>query len=394
MPSFRIAGRTLAAGMKKIASITERKNTIPILSCALVRIEDAACVIETTDLDMTGRVNLDIIGRDDAAVGMAYCIDVRLLSHLAKLAGDTVLTASYEPARDNPKWSKNGERYEPKQIPARVTIEYDGGAASYEFYNVYPAGDWPSPAQDKPFDTIAQFDNGRLAQALKAVEQAISEEQTRYYLNGTCWRYKGAFSGHFVATNGHMLAQQECPADHMNPATAGFEYIIPKKAAKLVRALADRSVRIEVNGHRHLRFAFGDCAVTTKTIDGTFPDTDRVIPTEFKHTIEATRENLEKAIRRLIPIHKERGRAIRFHGRQDGDAWIEMRNPDLGGAYSTVLAPWPEECPEFGMSAAYLLAQLSVCGKRAALQIAHSGAPIKIVTDDPGLTLIVMPMRA
>ncbi|MBX8803458.1 DNA polymerase III subunit beta, partial [Ochrobactrum sp. MR28] len=161
----------------------------------------------------------------------------------------------------------------------------------------------------------------QLATALNLVSFAISTEETRYYLNGIYWHVTGIMEDALlgaVATDGHRLAFHKMPMpEELSTDMPGV--IIPRRTINLLPALAagDGDVFIELNSNK-IRFTFADGTVlSSKLIDGTFPEYERVIPRNNENVFKIDVEPVKQAIDRVLTISNDKGNGCKFQFEND-----------------------------------------------------------------------------
>jgi len=258
------------------------------------------------------------------------------------------------------------------------------------------------PASDFPDLTTGEFTHKFLLPAVELkrlidnAQFAISTEETRYYLNGIYFHtvdVGGATLLRAVATDGHRLARVETPA----PAgAAGMPGVIaPRKAVSEIQKLLEdmtQEVVVEISTAK-ARFQFGDVKLTTKLIDGTFPDYSRVIPSHNDKRLIVDKEPFQKAVDRVSTISSERGRAIKL-AIADNRMTLSVNNPDSGSASEEIEVDYDSTPIEIGFNARYLLdiaQQLS--GDTALIKLSDPGSPT-IIQDREGAPAlyVLMPL--
>ena len=259
------------------------------------------------------------------------------------------------------------------------------------------------PASDFPDLTSGEFSHrfvlpaAELKRLIENTQFAISTEETRYYLNGIYLHtvdIDGAPMLRAVATDGHRLARVETPAPEGSAGIPGI--IVPRKAVNEVQKLIEdvsRDVTIEISTAK-ARFQFGDVVLTTKLIDGTFPDYARVIPTGNDKRLVVDKEPFERAVDRVSTLSSERGRAIKL-AIADGKMTLSVNNPDSGSASEEIEADYDSAPIDIGFNARYLLdivGQLS--SDTALIRLADPGSPTLIQDREGAPALyVLMPLR-
>jgi len=197
-----------------------------------------------------------------------------------------------------------------------------------------------------------------------------------------------------VATDGHRLARVEAP---LPAGAAGMPgVIVPRKTVTEVQRLiedAEAEVTVELSSAK-IRFSIGDVVLTSKLIDGTFPDYARVIPTANDKELVVDKKDFEAAVDRVSTVSSERGRAVKL-SLSSGKLVLSVTNPDSGSATEELEVEYEAEPLDIGFNSRYLLditAQLD--GDVAVLKLADPGSPTLIQDRDAkGALYVLMPMR-
>lgn len=362
----------LLKALGHVHRVVERRNTIPILSNVLLRAEDGSLRLKATDLDIevTETIAADITEAGSTTVP-AYMI--------------------YDIVRKLPDG-------------AQVSLELTGDMGQVQIRSgrsrfmlqALPESDFPDlAAGDLPHNfTLAASDLKRL---IEKTQFAISTEETRYYLNGIFLHtldVSGAIMLRAVATDGHRLARVEMPAPAGSEGMPGV--IIPRKAvAEIVKLVEDGSENVTVElSSAKVRLTFDGVVLTSKLIDGTFPDYQRVIPSGNDKLLTVERSDFAKAVDRVSTISSERGRAVKL-ALADGRLTLTVNNPDSGSATEEIEVDYDAAPIDIGFNARYLLditAQLD--GDTALFKLADPGSPT-VVQDREGASAlyVLMPMR-
>jgi DNA polymerase-3 subunit beta len=247
-----------------------------------------------------------------------------------------------------------------------------------------------------------------LKRLIEKTQFAISTEETRYYLNGIYLHtieVEGETKLRAVATDGHRLARIEMPAPEGSAGMPGL--IVPRKAVAEIQKLVDdggAEVKVELSTAK-IRLTFdggeggeaassGGVVLTSKLIDGTFPDYQRVIPTGNDKLLTVERGEFAKAVDRVSTISSERGRAVKL-ALSEGRLTLSVNNPDSGNAVEELDVSYDAAPLDVGFNARYLLditGQLD--GDTAVFKLADPGSPTVIQDRDGAPTLyVLMPMR-
>ncbi len=225
----------------------------------------------------------------------------------------------------------------------------------------------------------------------------LDGRKTRYYLNGIFFHAiesDGALKLRAVATDGHRLARAELEAPSGTEGMPGI--IIPRKTVAELQKLVDVPdvvVTVELSDTK-IRFTVGSVVLTSKLIDGTFPDYQRVIPSGNDKKLTIDRQDFAASVDRVSTISSERGRAVKL-SIADGQLTLTVNNPDSGSATDELAADYDGDPLDIGFNSKYLLditGQLS--GTDAVFMLADAGSPTLVRdTGDEDVLYVLMPMR-
>jgi len=237
-----------------------------------------------------------------------------------------------------------------------------------------------------------------LKRIIDKTQFAISTEETRYYLNGIylhALEVDGTAMLRAVATDGHRLARVEMPAPAGAAAMPGV--IVPRKTVSEVQRLLEDpegSVAIDLSPAK-IRFTVGDVVLTSKLIDGTFPDYGRVIPTGNDKELTLDKGAFKNAVDRVSTISSERGRAVKL-SLQQGRLVLSVTNPDSGSATEEMEVEYASDPLDIGFNSRYLLDIADqIDSDSAVLRLADPGSPTLIQDQGGGTSAlyVLMPMR-
>lgn len=362
----------LLKSLNHVHRVVERRNTIPILSNVLLAAEGQSLELKATDLD------LEVTEATAAKVerGGATTVPAHLL---------------YDIVRKLPE----GAEVMLKTDEDGNAMTVASGRSSFRL-QCLPQSDFPELSAGS-FSHIFRLESTALKGLIDKTQFAISTEETRYYLNGIYFHAietGGKLKLRSVATDGHRLARAEMDAPAGSEGMPGI--IIPRKTVSELQKLVDDpdvAVTTELSDTK-IRFTIGSVILTSKLIDGTFPDYQRVIPTGNDKKLIIDRESFARAVDRVSTISSERGRAVKL-SISDGQMTLTVNNPDSGSATEELAADYSSDPIEIGFNAKYLLdvaAQLS--GSEARFMLADAGSPTLIHdTSDEHALYVLMPMR-
>lgn len=362
----------LLRALSHVTSVVERRTTIPILSNVMLSASGRSLRFKATDLE---REVIETVPADVAEPG-ALTVPAHMLHDIVRKLPDG---AEVEIVRDAEK--------------GRLTLR--AGSSRFALQTL-PAEDFPDLAVGEmthEFEVAAS----EIKRLIDKTKFAISTEETRYYLNGIYLHTAetaGAPTLRAVATDGHRLAQVELPRPDGAAGMPGV--IIPRKTVhELHRLIEDPNamVRIGVSAAK-VRFEIGTVMLTSKLIDGSFPDYGRVIPQGNDKAMTVSNSEFMSAVDRVSTIASERGRAVKLAIAND-TLTLSVNNPEGGSATEELGIGYGSAPLEIGFNARYLLdiaGQLE--GSEAKFMLADPGSPtmVKDTADDSAL-YVLMPMR-
>ena len=357
----------LLKALGHVQNVVERRNTIPILSNVLMSAEDGKVTLIATDLDIE-------ISEDTAA-------DVSAPGQITAPAHTL-----YDIARKLPDGAQVA-----LQINAEDRLDVDAGRSHFTL-PLLPSGDFPKMTADG-FTHNFVLKAPALRRLIDKTRFAISTEETRYYLNGI---YVHAHDGLLlaVATDGHRLALAEMELPAGAEGLPGV--IIPRKTIAEIRRLidgGDDDIALSISEAK-IRFQYGSAILTSKLIDGTFPDYERVIPKGNEKELTIDNKVFADAVDRVATISAEKSRSIKISLTQDNLA-LTVNNPESGNAHEELMVDYSADPLEIGFNAKYLLDVAGQIEGRDATFFLDSPASPALVKDaeDPGALFVLMPLR-
>jgi DNA polymerase III subunit beta len=363
---------SLLKSLGHVQSVVERRNTIPILANVLIQAHDERIALTATDMD------LDIVERAPAHVGAS---------------GATTAPAHtlYDIVR---------------KLPEGAEIELDGGGDKERLtvrsgrsnftLPALPTSDFPAISGDALNHSFT-LAVGELKALIDRTRFAISTEETRYYLNGIylhATRSNEVQVLRAVATDGHRLARVEMPLPEGAGGMPGV--ILPRKTVTELRKLIEEiesPVGVSLSDTR-VRFSFDDVVLSSKLIDGTFPDYERVIPQNNDKVMEVECKAFAEAVDRVATISTEKSRAVKL-SLNNGTLVLSATSPDAGSATEELEIAYKSGPIEIGFNSRYLLdITQQIEGDGVQFMMADSASPtvVRDLTDASAL-YVLMPMR-
>ncbi len=362
----------LLKAMSRAQGVVERKNTIPILANVLIEAEGDKVSLRATDLDIEVIESLPAVVEQAGATTVA----AHLLHEIVrKLPDGAQLSLNADSATGRLDVVAGRSRFSlatlPREdFPVMASSEYQCSFAI------------PAPIVRRLFDK-SKF--------------AVSTEETRYYLNGVYLHVsedEGKPVLRAVATDGHRLARIDTELPDGAADAPGV--IVPRKTVGELRKLLDddeAEIAISVSETK-IRFSVSDLVLTSKVIDGAFPDYSRVIPQGNSRRMEVDASEFAAAVDRVATVSQERSRAVKM-AMEDDKLTLSVNSPDAGSAAEELVVAYGDETMEIGFNARYLLEIASqVDRENAVFMFADANAPTMVREgDDVSAVYVVMPMR-
>ncbi len=358
---------TLLKSLGHVQSVVERRNTIPILSNVLIEAaEDGTIKLMATDLD------LQVLETIEAQVDQP---------------GATTISAHtlFDIARKLPEGSQVS------LSAAEGKMQVVAGRARFNLQTL-PRDDFPVIAEGE-LPTKFALPAATLRQIIDKTRFAISTEETRYYLNGIFFHVADDVLK-AAATDGHRLAR--VTVARPDGAEGMPDIIVPRKCVQELRKLLDEidgTVEVSLSNTK-VRFDLGSAVLTSKLIDGTFPDYSRVIPTGNDKLLKIDPKSFAQGVDRVATIASEKTRAVKMALDRDRIT-LSVTSPENGTAAEEVPGDYSASGFEIGFNARYLMDILGqIEGDSVEVHLADAAAPTLIRENDKAAALyVLMPMR-
>ncbi len=372
--------RDLQAALANVVKAVEKTNTIPILGNLLLTATDAGgLAIRGTDLDLEieSKVQSAVVTNAGSTTAPAHL----LYAIVQKFAKDADMTLESKDTAISVRCGRS--RFSLPTLSVSDFPSFDAKPPSHQF-------------------TLTATQLGDL---FETTAFAISTEATRYYLNGVHLHSVAAANGGIpklrgVSTDGHRLALAECDGPDGSSDIAGPDgnvgLIVPKKMVEQLTKTLDgqASVAVAISSNR-ISFDLGDTRLTSKLIDGTFPDYQRVIPQNNDKIVTVDCKALSEAVARVALVHSVKGRGVKLSA-GEGLITLSVIDPD-GGAAGTeeVDADYVGTAMDIGFNSSYLGEILNeIKTDRVQIKLATAGDPTIIQgTEDGGPLFVLMPLR-
>jgi DNA polymerase-3 subunit beta len=358
---------TLLKSLGHVQSVVERRNTIPILSNVLIEArEDGSLRLMATDLDLQ--------------------VDESVPANVTQPGATTVSAHTlFDIVRKLPEGSQV------ELTAAEGKMQVVAGRSRFNL-STLPRDDFPVIAEGE-LPTRFELPAATLREMIEKTRFAISSEETRYYLMGI-FLHLVDDQLRAAATDGHRLARVTVPKP--DGADGMPDVIVPRKAvAELYRLLEELEGTVEISlSPTKVRFGLGSAVLTSKLIDGTFPDYNRVIPTGNDKLLKLDPKSFSAGVDRVSTIASEKTRAVKISLDRD-KVTLSVTSPENGVATEELPADYGSDGLEIGFNARYLLDILGeIEGDTVEVHLADAAAPTLLRENDKSNALyVLMPMR-
>ncbi|HEB55094.1 MAG TPA: DNA polymerase III subunit beta [Gammaproteobacteria bacterium] len=363
---FQIEKENLLNPLQQIIGAVEKRQTMPALSNVLLRASENTLTLTATDLEieLVSQVAMIIDEPGEVTVPARKLLDI-----CKSLPNESQIKFS---TSDNKALVQSGRsRFSLATLPASDFPALDAINSVYEF----------------------EIQQNTLRDIIDKTAFAMAQQDVRYYLNGLMLEVSNQ-ALRAVATDGHRLAY--CEKEISIDIADIKQVILPRKGVlELVRLLSDsdQTARIIV-GSNHLQVEFNELRLTSKLIDGRFPDYNRVMPTEGDNIVSADRDQLRQALIRASILSNEKYRGIRLM-LEENLIKLQAQNPDQEEADVELEVSYNGDQIEIGFNVNYMLDVLNVTSSemvQIALRDSNSSFLITY-PDQPDCKYVIMPMR-
>tara|TARA_B100000965_G_scaffold377606_1_gene371794 strand:+ start:1685 stop:2791 length:1107 start_codon:yes stop_codon:yes gene_type:complete len=365
---FSIVKSDLLKPLSHIYSVVEKRNTIPILSNVVIEASENDIAFTATDMeiDIVEGIKANVISTGKLTVSAHTLYDI-----VRKLPDGSEVVMHIK---------------ENKLILSCGKSEFTLPTLPFDDYPIMTEITGGKNFSISSADLQNLIDNTKFA---------ISVEETRYYLNGI-YLHQNVDKNNLraVATDGHRLAQVEISlpdgADGMS------SIIIPRKTVGEVRKLIDDTegdINITVSTNK-IKFNINNCTLTSKLIDGSFPDYQRVIPKDNTNNMIVSTKEFKDAVDRVSTISIEKSRAVKL-SLSKNNLILKVNSHDTGNASEELEVNFDGNPMEIGFNSKYLLdIALQIQGKEMQFSLSDSSSPA-LITDpeQEGIIFVLMPMR-
>jgi DNA polymerase-3 subunit beta len=368
---FTVEKSIIFKSLSHVQSIVEKKNTLPILSNILIEAKENHLVLSATDMDIsiTDKLDCNIIEMGSTTVSAHTLYDI-----IRKLPDTSEIEII----------SNDGKIMSLRAGKSKFSL----GCLPKEDFPIIEIGD---------LENELSVDSQKFLQLMDKTRFAISNEETRYFLNGIYFHIKQIDQSStlsLVATDGHRLAKFDFDFKGLILDIPGV--IIPKKTVnELYKLLSnyDGPIKINLNSNKMVFFV-GESILITKLIDGNFPDYKRVIPKDNNNILKVNRQDFSLAVDRVSTITNDKSPAIKFK-LLNNLMNMSSVNAESGTATEDIITSYSGDEIEIGFNSKYMLEMINnLEDVEITLSFKDSASPVIAEEDsNPELIYVLMPMR-
>ena len=363
---FSLSREALLNPLQLVVGVVERRQTLPILSNVLLRLEGNQLSMTGTDLEVEIKGSTEVVSASEAG---EVTVSARKFLDICRSLPDGA-QVDFSSSEGKAQIVSGRSRFTLATLPANEFPSVDEGEQTVQF-NV-------------PGSTIRGL--------IESTSFAMAQQDVRYYLNGMLWEVTHN-QLRVVATDGHRLAL--CDGFCEVALDTKISAILPRKGImELSRLLADDDVRVSI-GSNHIRVTGADYCFTSKLVDGSYPDYERVVPKGGDKLVVGDREQLKQAFGRTAILSNEKYRGVRIE-LVNGAMHLVANNPEQEEAQEEVSVAYSGDALEIGFNVSYLLDVLNVLKSkeiRFTLADSNSSALVEDASGESKATYVVMPMR-
>ena len=364
---FEVAKQVLLKAIANVNGAVEKKNTIPVLQNIKIEAKDDKVVLLATDMDIlvTSSFESDMktSGSTTGPAQMFFDI-VRKIPD-----GSSVMIS-----QDSP-----------------TIMQIKSGKSKYSLPCI-DASEFPNLSEGELSAEI-EVEAEKFAKMIDKTRFAISNDETRYYLNGLflqALQKDSGFELRTIATDGHRLALSFLVSDLKAP----FGVILPKKSVAEIRRIIDGSKKVKIAVSRvKIKITTDQATIVSKLIDGEFPDYDKVLPKNNTQIAVINRRNFFDCVDRVSTVATDKHRSVKLII-ENGKMSLQVNTNDGSFAYEELDVNYSGERIETGFNSRYLLDIIGQIDKEELLMRFKDGAsPALIEAKDMSSVFVIMPVR-
>jgi DNA polymerase III subunit beta len=339
------------------------RTTVQILSGILLEAEEGTLRLAATDMEVSLRTSLEA----KVESGGSVVVPGRLLLELARLLPEAEVSLEHK--------------------PEEATVEIRCGSASYRLHTYNPE-DFPRLPQTQGIE-LHEVDRATLLDTVARVSRSASRDESRPVLTGVLMRFE---PGKLVmaATDSYRLSVKETAIEGTLPE---LEAIVPARALGELARIAPEGEHVSLGVHENqVVFGTGTAWLTTRRIDGQFPNYKQLVPETFEHEVPLPREELLDVVRR-VSVMAQRNSPLRMR-LAEGELTVSAQTQDIGEARESLPAPFGAEALEIGFNAEFLRDGVdSVVGEQLRLKLISPLRPAVLQGESDDFLYLIMPIR-
>jgi DNA polymerase-3 subunit beta len=346
-----------------VSRAASTRTTVQVLAGVLLRAAGGRLELAATDMEISLRSSLEAEVESEGSVVVLG----KLLVDLVRLLPADEVSIEY----------RSGEG----------VVEIVSGSASYRLHT-YNAEDFPRLPETSGVELMA-VDTGAVLETAARVSRAASRDESRPVLTGILVRFEGEKLV-MAATDSYRLAVKETGMGSSGPE---LDAIVPARALGELNRIAQGGEGLEIGVlENQVIFATDGVLLTTRRIEGQFPNYRQLLPETFEHELTLPREELLEVVRR-VSVMAQRNAPIRLRF-AEGELTISAQTQDVGEARETMPAPYAAEPLEIGFNPEFLRDGIeSVEGDEIRLKLISSLRPAVIQGEGADFSYLIMPIR-
>jgi DNA polymerase-3 subunit beta len=363
----KISKEVLLKPLQTVVGIVERKQPLPILSNVLIEKSESGIKFVATDLEI--QITTEIQDKEFAGKNESITVAAKKLQEILRVL----------PENNKISLEVQDSKLLVKVLKSKFTLQ------------TLPAQDFPKVSEQLQNSTTFEIEQKLLKKLIGSVQYAMAQQDIRYYLNGVLLVIEGQLIK-LIATDGHRLAYTSAKLATEHPKR---EVILSRKTiSELFKLLGDTEEKIKFElAEKQVRISFGEITLTSKVIDGKFPDYDRVIPSYTNH-LTLDRQNILQALQRAAILSNEKFRGVRFV-MTEKNMRIISSNSEQEEAQEDIENDYHGPALDIGFNVNYLLDGLTNASTQEVIfSFGDSNSSILItVPGNEDFKYVVMPMR-
>jgi DNA polymerase III subunit beta len=358
-----VARDELAARLATVARGVSTRTTVLVLGGIQLRAEGGQLHLAATDMEVSLRSTLDAQVSDEGVV----VVPGRLLLDIARTLPESEVTLEHK--------------------PEEAVVVVTSGTANYRLHT-YSSEDFPRLPEVNT-DALYAIERDALVETIARVGRSASRDESRPVLTGILVRFE---PGRVVmaATDSYRLAVKETPVEAVLP---DLEAIIPARALQELARIAVGADEVQLGlQENHVVFGADGTWLTTRRIDGQFPNYRQLLPEQFEHELSLPREELLEVVRR-VSLMAQRNSPLRLRF-ADGELTVSAITQDVGEARESLPAPFQGDALEIGFNAEFLRDGLdSVDSETVKLKLISPLRPAVLEGESDDYVYLIMPIR-